>query len=114
MFGSRSADAHRNCRTGQSPPSLRLSQLKTVSLTDALKDPRSPFHACKPYLPLFNAAAKRHNLPPILLASLAMQESSCNPDARGDNGGAHGLMQLVRVSLSSIPSAFCSSRETGA
>lgn len=78
----------------QSPPKLKLSQLKTVSLTNALKSPSSPYHACKRFLPLFNESAKRHSLPPILLAALAMQESSCNPDTRG-GGGEHGLMQLV-------------------
>lgn len=82
----------------QSPPALKLSQLKTVSLSDALKSSSSPYHACKRFLPLFNASAKKHNLPPILLAALAMQESSCNADTRG-GGGEHGLMQLVRRHL---------------
>ncbi|CAD6586111.1 MAG: hypothetical protein CYPHOPRED_003424 [Cyphobasidiales sp. Tagirdzhanova-0007] len=77
------------------PPQLKLSQLKTVSLTKALKDPASPFHACKPYIKLFNSAAKKYNLPPILLASIAMQESSCQPSASGDDNGAFGLMQLI-------------------
>lgn len=63
------------CTTTQNPPKLKLSQLKTVSLTKALKNPNSPFHACKPWLKHFNSAAKRHNLPPVLLASIAMQES---------------------------------------
>lgn len=94
-----------------SPPKLKLSQLKTVSLTKALKNPNSPFHACKPWLKHFNSAAKRHNLPPILLASIAMQESSCRPDARGDNGGAFGLMQLIRENCKGRSGSDCSDPE---
>lgn len=30
-----------------------------------------------------------------MIASIAMQESTCNKDASGDNGGAHGLMQIT-------------------
>lgn len=30
-----------------------------------------------------------------MLASIALQESSCNQWASGDNGGAHGLMQIT-------------------
>lgn len=59
----------------QSPPAIKLSQLKAVSLSKALSKSDSPFHACKPYLPIFNRVAKQHGLPPIVLASLAMQES---------------------------------------
>lgn len=67
-----------------------------VSLDEALEDPNSPFIPCKPYLSLFDKYAQQFNLPPILLASIAMQESSCIASATGDDGGAFGLMQITQ------------------
>jgi hypothetical protein len=41
-------------------------------------------------------------VPPILLASFAMQESTCNPSATGGNGEA-GLMQIAQPNCGGAP-----------
>lgn len=43
----------------------------------------------------FDKYAAEYDIPAIMIASIAMQESTCNKDASGDNGGAHGLMQIT-------------------
>lgn len=68
----------------------------TVALDEALEDDQSVFQACKPYLSIFEKYAAQLDLPPILLASIAMQESSCEANQMGDDGGAYGLMQITQ------------------
>lgn len=46
------------------------------------------------YMPLFDAAEKQYKIPAGLLARVAYQESSFNPDAKSPVG-AVGLMQIV-------------------
>lgn len=46
------------------------------------------------YLPHFEAAAERYNLPRALLESMAQQESGFRNDARS-RSGAQGIMQLM-------------------
>ncbi|CAD6577799.1 MAG: hypothetical protein CYPHOPRED_000383 [Cyphobasidiales sp. Tagirdzhanova-0007] len=82
--------------SGWTPPAVTLDMVLAVSLDEALEDPNSPFIPCKPYLSLFDKYAQQFNLPPILLASIAMQESSCIASATGDDGGAFGLMQITQ------------------
>lgn len=45
-------------------------------------------------------------VPPILLASIALQESSCNPSTVGGNG-EQGLMQLTRDKCGGAPGGNC-------
>ncbi|GAA5844160.1 hypothetical protein JCM11251_002454 [Rhodosporidiobolus azoricus] len=80
---------------GWTPPTLSFSQLKTVTLEEALALDSSVYSNCKPYVSLFEKYADKHGLPPILLAAFAMQESSCKADTLGDAGGAFGLMQIT-------------------
>lgn len=51
---------------------------------------------CKPFIPLFEKYGAQTGLPPILLAAIALQESTCNPHVSGDSGGAFGLMQITQ------------------
>ena len=44
---------------------------------------------------IFQSAANRYGLPDILLASIAMQESSCNKNSVGQ-GGEQGIMQISK------------------
>lgn len=73
----------------QNPLELRMDQLKTISLDDALAMSNSPFSACAPYASLFKRYGDANGIAPIILASFAMQESSCKADAVGDHGGAY-------------------------
>lgn len=60
-----------------------------------MADPDNIFKPCAPYVQLFETHGKTYGIPPILMASFAMQESSCNPDAIGQ-GGEQGLMQISK------------------
>lgn len=92
---------------GWTPPRVTLKQIKTISLTSAMKLPNSPFQACKPFVPKFNSIGKSLGLPPILLAAFAMQESSCDPTTSGDDGGAFGLMQITQDKCHGAPKGNC-------
>jgi soluble lytic murein transglycosylase-like protein len=59
----------------QTPPHIKLSQLKTITLETALAMPNSVYETCKPYVGLFEKHAAANGMPPILLAAIAMQES---------------------------------------
>lgn len=52
------------------------------------------FSACTPYIDKFNAYAGESGVPPIMLASFAMQESGCNRTARGQSMEV-GIMQIA-------------------
>jgi hypothetical protein len=78
---------------GWTPPVVTMEDAVYVPLATALQDSKSPFQSCKKYLSIFEAAAKKYNIPDILLASFAQQESSCNPSTRG-GGGEVGMFQL--------------------
>ena len=64
-------------------------------LSSAYTKPGSPFKACSQYIWIFEKYGALYDIPPILLASFAMQESSCQVDAVG-GGGEQGLMQISR------------------
>ena len=69
---------------GWTPPSINIGQIAAVSLDEAILDPNSPFTPCKPYVSLFDKYAAETGLPPILIAAIAMQESTCNPTGERD------------------------------
>lgn len=91
---------------GWTPPPVKLSDLVVVSLRDSLKSKDSPFHACGPYLDIFEKYAKQYGLQPILLASFSMQESGCNPSIVG-SGGEQGMMQITRDKCGGRSDAAC-------
>jgi hypothetical protein len=78
---------------GWQPPYIRMEDIITHSLSSAYTKPGSPFKACSQYIWIFEKYGGQYNIPPILLASFAMQESSCQPDVVG-GGGEQGLMQI--------------------
>ncbi|KAH9931064.1 lysozyme-like protein [Epithele typhae] len=91
---------------GWKPPMITVDQIVTVELSDALKDNNSPFKACSKYIDTFYKYASQHGLPAILIASIAMQESSCNPGTVG-GGGEQGLMQITQEKCVGAPGGNC-------
>ncbi|GAA5994418.1 uncharacterized protein JCM10292_002054 [Rhodotorula paludigena] len=115
--GPNGAQAWLNCGlskskpdAGWTPPKISLSQIKTLTLEEALAK-GSIYEPCRDYGKLFEKYGEQHGVPPILLAAFAMQESTCNPDARGDNGGAYGLMQITEDKCGDAPAAGCADPE---
>ncbi|GAA5822775.1 hypothetical protein JCM11251_004375 [Rhodosporidiobolus azoricus] len=91
------------------PPHIEVTQLKSVPLDEALK--LDIFSACKKFEQYFQAAGDEYDIPPILIVAIAMTESSCNPDAKGDNGDAWGLMQILSDKCGDAPSGNCADPE---
>ena len=79
---------------GWRPPSFTVDDVIAQDLETALSQPGNPFGPCQPYLEAFKQASSTHHVPAILLASIAMQESTCNPSVIGANG-EQGLMQIT-------------------
>lgn len=78
---------------GWTAPALHINQVKYKGLSEVQDD--SLFSACAPYFDLFNQHGAEHGVPPIFLASIAMQESSCNPSATGGGGEAGELWVFI-------------------
>ncbi|POY73696.1 hypothetical protein BMF94_3233 [Rhodotorula taiwanensis] len=57
------------------PPSIKLDQVKTISLEVALAMDNSAYKACTKHVSLFEKYAEAYEVPPILLAAFAMQEN---------------------------------------
>ncbi|EIN11855.1 lysozyme-like protein [Punctularia strigosozonata HHB-11173 SS5] len=91
---------------GWTPPYVTVNDIKAASLETALDSSSSPFHACKDYIGLFTKYANENGLPPILIASIAMQESTCNPNTVG-GAGEQGLMQLTKDKCGAAPGGNC-------
>lgn len=72
---------------GWNPPHLTFDQIKYVDLSaDGIYAP------CAPYFDSFRAAAAKYNIPPVMVAAIAMQESTCQPGLTGGAGEA-GMMR---------------------
>ncbi|KAI0743489.1 lysozyme-like protein [Daedaleopsis nitida] len=91
---------------GWKPPMVSVNDIVATDLDDALKDPNSPFQACKSYISTFKKYADQHGIPPIIIASVAMQESSCDPSTVG-GGGEQGLMQITKDKCGGAPGGNC-------
>ncbi|WVQ98292.1 hypothetical protein IAU59_005415 [Kwoniella sp. CBS 9459] len=86
---------------GWNPPMVTVDQLIASDLhADGI------FAPCGPYIDKFNQYAGQYGLKGIMLASFAMQESTCNPSATGGNGEA-GLMQLASMNCGGAPGGNC-------
>ncbi|CAD6582735.1 MAG: hypothetical protein TREMPRED_003374 [Tremellales sp. Tagirdzhanova-0007] len=83
---------------GWTPPMVRVDQLIASDL-----DANAAFAPCASYIDKFNQYGGQYNVHPIMLASFAMQESTCNPWATGGNGEA-GLMQIAPENCGGAPS----------
>lgn len=86
---------------GWTPPTVTVDELIAAELTTD-----GVFSPCADYVDLFNQYAEQYGLKGIMLASFAMQESTCNPSATGGNGEA-GLMQLASENCSGAPNGDC-------
>lgn len=91
---------------GWTPPSIHIKDVVVKSLSEAIQSSDSPFHACKPYVGFFNRYGDQYGVPPIFLASFAMQESSCNPNTVG-GAGEQGLMQITKDKCHGAPGGNC-------
>lgn len=91
---------------GWNPPYVTVHDIITTPLGTALQDPNSPFKACGPYIHLFETYGGMYGIPAILLASFAMQESSCRPWIVG-GGGEQGLMQITVDKCGGAPNGDC-------
>jgi len=91
---------------GWKPPHVEISDLIFVPLTTSIKSPSSPFKACKPYISYFEKYGQQLGIPSIILASFAMQESSCNPNTIG-GAGEQGLMQITKDKCGGAPGGNC-------
>lgn len=91
---------------GWNPPRINIKDVVVKSLSEAIQSSSSPFHACKSYVSLFNKYGDQYGIPPIFLASFAMQESSCNPNTVG-GAGEQGLMQITKDKCGGAPGGNC-------
>ncbi|KAF9793374.1 lysozyme-like protein [Thelephora terrestris] len=90
---------------GWTPPPVKVTDLITVDLDDAISQ-GGPFTTCSAFVWAFKQYGQQFGLPPILLASIALQESSCNPATVGGNG-EQGLMQLTSDKCGDAPGGNC-------
>ena len=63
-------------------------------------------YLCQIYKRLIANFFFRRIVPSIILASFAMQESSCNPETVG-GGGEQGLMQITKDKCGGAPGGNC-------
>ncbi|KIM30346.1 glycoside hydrolase family 23 protein, partial [Serendipita vermifera MAFF 305830] len=79
---------------GWVPPPITLENLVYKDLATVLQEDHNPFSSCAPYLDIFQRLSSETGVPTIFLASIALQESGCNPSV---TGGATevGMMQIT-------------------
>ncbi|GAA5845670.1 hypothetical protein JCM9279_006067 [Rhodotorula babjevae] len=83
-----------NPGSGWTPPAgVTLDRITTVSFEHALAT-NSVWEPCRKWTDLFDTVAAETGLPAILLASFALQESTCNPSVVG-GGGEAGMFQIT-------------------
>ncbi|KAG2028259.1 hypothetical protein BDR03DRAFT_883586, partial [Suillus americanus] len=80
--------------SGWNPPLIKIESIVTVDLSAVAYRADSAFANCKDFISTFEKYGSRYGIPAILLASFAMQESSCKPSTVG-GAGEQGLMQLT-------------------
>jgi len=91
---------------GWAPPFVQVSDIIAKNLTEAIQEPGSPFTACDAFVATFDKYAAQYDVPAILIAAIAMQESSCNPATVG-GAGEQGLMQLTPDKCGGAPNGDC-------
>lgn len=91
---------------GWQPPFFTIKDLKIRSLSDVINSGNSPFESCRNFLQHFEVNAAQYGIPSIIIASIAMQESSCNPDTVG-GGGEQGIMQITHDKCINPPNNNC-------
>ncbi|KAJ6001562.1 hypothetical protein N7499_002535 [Penicillium canescens] len=83
---------------GWNPPFLSIDDVYHVSLDNFYNGIGS---ACKQYDGYFQSAGSKYSVDPVILAVIAMQESSCNANAGGPTPG------LMQVSCENYPNGQC-------
>ncbi|GIK05214.1 hypothetical protein Aspvir_009318 [Aspergillus viridinutans] len=83
---------------GWNPPFLSIDDVYTISLQDFYNGIGS---ACAQYDGYFQSSASKYGVKPVVLAVIAMQESSCNANAGGPTPG------LMQVSCDNYPNGQC-------
>ncbi|KAG8738854.1 hypothetical protein FRC10_006425 [Ceratobasidium sp. 414] len=91
---------------GWNPPFIQVHDLKYKDLDAEFSNPNSIFKPCKQYSGLINDAAGKYDIPKIMIASIMMQESTCNKDTVG-GGGEQGLMQITKDKCGGAPGGNC-------
>ncbi|KAF8070644.1 glycoside hydrolase family 23 protein [Lyophyllum atratum] len=91
---------------GWNPPFIKVTDVIAVPLSTAINSGKGPFLACSKYVHLFEQYGGQFNIPAIMLASFAMQESSCNPNTVG-GAGEQGLMQITKEKCAGAPGGNC-------
>lgn len=91
---------------GWNPPTIKVGDLKYKDLGAELGSGNSIFKPCAQYSDIIYDAAGQYGLPPIMIASIMMQESTCNKDTVG-GGGEQGLMQITHDKCGGAPNGDC-------
>jgi len=91
---------------GWNPPHVEMKDLVVVPLQAAVDSGKGPFMVCRNYIHLFERYGQKYGIPSIMLASFAMQESSCNPNTVG-GAGEQGLMQVTKDKCGGAPGGNC-------
>ncbi|KAG8756758.1 hypothetical protein FRC12_010473 [Ceratobasidium sp. 428] len=95
---------------GWQPPSVEMQDLVVKDLAEDLKKSNSIFKPCEPYMGFIYKYAGENGLPAIMIASIMMQESSCNKETVG-GGGEQGLMQITKEKCVGAPGGNCKDPE---
>lgn len=92
--------------SGWNPPLIKIEGIVTVDLSAVAYQNGSTFVNCQDFVSTFEKYGSQYGIPAILLASFAMQESSCNPSIVG-GAGEQGLMQLTSDKCVGAPNGDC-------
>ncbi|KAI0032231.1 glycoside hydrolase family 23 protein, partial [Vararia minispora EC-137] len=105
--GPNGSQKYLNCGidgSGWNPPYVGINDLVYVDLNAARWTAFAP--CTDEMIGLFYKYGAKHNIPPILIASFAMQESGCNPNTIG-GAGEEGLMQITQEKCQGRSGAAC-------
>jgi len=92
--------------TGWTPSYATVQDIITADLSSVLAQGNTPFEACNDYLDIIEKYSAQFNVPSILVASFAMQESGCKADVQGE-GGEQGIMQISQDKCNGAPDDNC-------
>ncbi|KAJ3829955.1 glycoside hydrolase family 23 protein [Lentinula raphanica] len=92
--------------SGWNPTYVTIDELIVKDFATALQEANTPFSACSQYTDIFYEYGQQFGIPPIMIASFAMQESSCDASTVG-GGGEQGLMQLTPDKCTDAPNGNC-------
>ncbi|KAF8558020.1 glycoside hydrolase family 23 protein [Imleria badia] len=91
---------------GWTPPLIHINNIVSVRLSQVAYNPGSAFSACRDFVSFFDKYGPQYGVPAVMLASFAMQESSCIPTTVG-GAGEQGLMQLTVDKCGGAPGGSC-------